>query len=133
MHHTILAFRDLLVTSTSGTVEVVSLPNNRPIKAALYLWPWRIEEEISSQNLPPKPQGTPILPGLKVSCLALAVDIQRLEVIRTVVFQNPVLGAPPQRVTIQSDPLEPLLLMNIFLAAKLQPRPCLNYVLRSAS
>ena len=133
MHPTILALKDLLVTVTARTVEVVSLPANRMANDVVYVWPWRVDEDGSVRRIPIKPQDASMLPNLRVSCLAFAADVETLELVRTTVFQNPVLGSGPQRITIHSDPMDTALLLNLFLAAKVQPRPCLNYVLQASA
>lgn len=133
MHPTILALRDLLVTVTARTVEVVSLPANRMANDVIYVWPWRVDEDRSVRRIPIKPQDASMLPHLRVSCLAFASDVETLEIARTAVFQNPVLGSGLQRIMIHSDPMDAALLLNLFLAAKVQPRPCLNYVLQASA
>lgn len=133
MHPTILALRDLLVTVTARTVEVVSLPANRMANDVIYVWPWRVDEDRSVRHIPIEPQDTAMLPTLRVSCLAFASDVETLELVRTAVFQNPVLGNGLQRIMIHSDPMDSALLLNLFLAAKILPRPCLNYVLQASA
>ena len=133
VHPTILALRDLLVTVTARTVEVVSLPANRMANDVVYVWPWRVDEDRSVRRIPIEPQDASMLPNLRVSCLAFASDVETLELVRTAVFQNPVLGSGPQRIMIHSDPMDAALLLNLFLAAKVQPRPCLNYVLQASA
>ena len=112
MHATINAIKELLASSTSQTIEVVTIPTNRMLKDVLYLWPWRIDEESSGQRLPPNSLSAPVLPILRISCLAFAADLNQLEAVRKVIFQNPVLVGSLQRVTVQPDPLDATLLID---------------------
>jgi hypothetical protein len=131
VHPTLLAFKELLVTSTARTVEVVSLPVNLMANDVVYVWPWRVEEVIRIQRIPSDPQDIPMLPILKINCLVFTVDIEVLELIRAAVFQNSVLVSASSKVIIQSDPIDTAVLLNVFLAANVQLRPCLNYLLQT--
>jgi hypothetical protein len=131
VHPTLLAFKELLVTSTARTVEVVSLPVNLMANDVVYVWPWRVEEEMRIQRIPSATQDIPMLPILKINCLVFAVDIEVLELVRRAVFQNSVLVSESSKVIIQSDAMDTAVLLDVFLAANVQLRPSLNYLLHT--
>ncbi len=133
MHPAVLALSDLLANATAGTVEVVSIPTDRISGDAVQIWPWRVDED---QLIRHTDVGTPVaprIPDIKVSCMVFARDLETLELARIGVLHNPVVSSVDQRIVIRSDPLDSALLLNLFLAARVLPRPCLSCVLQASA
>ena len=107
------------------------MPVNLMANDVVYVWPWRVEEVIRIQRIPSDPQDIPMLPILKINCLVFTDDIEALELVRGAVFQNSVLVNASSKVIIQSDTMDTAVILNVFLAANVQLRPCLNYILQT--
>lgn len=68
-----------------------------------------------------------------MSCLVFASDLELLQAVRVAAIRSPVVVKDDLRVMIQTEPLDSSLLLNLFLAAKMQPCPCLSLVLSASA
>jgi len=133
VHPTVLALKELLAAATAKPVHVVTSPSDGIARDGLTLWAWRVDEDRALRQAPSDPQLVPAPPSLEVSCLVFAADLELLDLARTAIFQGPVRETAGRRVVIRPDSLEPALLLQLLLAAKLEPRPCVNLVLTAAA
>lgn len=133
MHPTILVLKELLAAETAKAIHVVNAPTNGISGDAVCLWAWRIGEDHALRQAPAHPTQRPVAPGLEVSCLVFAPDIDALDRARMALLRSPVVESAGQRILIRHDPLDSTLLLSLFLAAKLEPRPCLNVVLKAVA
>jgi hypothetical protein len=131
VHTTVLALKEFLAVSTRQKIAVVSTPTNRLANDAVSIWVWRIDEESLVHGLPSSALQAPPVPPLTLSCMVYAPDIETLDLVRTTLSQNPMVGPAGQRVMVSLDRLDAVLLVNLFIAVKMLPRPCLNYILRA--
>ena len=133
MHPALLAFKDLLASSTARAVDIVGLPINRMNSDVVYVWPWRVEEIRPIQHIPGGAQDVSVLPSLKIACLVFSANLETLELVSAAAFQSPVLTGASLRTLIQSAPMDVALMSSVFSAAKVQLRPCLSYALQSSA
>lgn len=133
MHPTVLALKELLAATTAKAIHVVYAPTNGIASDAICLWAWRVGEDAAMRQVPSMPARQAAVPPLEVSCLVFAPDLELLDLARTAIFQAPLREGAGQRVVIRHEPLDSALLLKLFLAAKLEPRPCLNVVLKAVA
>jgi len=132
MHPTVLALKEVLATTTKA-VQVVNAPTTGLSSDAVSIWAWRVGEDASLRQRAPDGRPLPAAPVLRISCLVFAADLEALELARAAVFHQPMVASPGGQVSIQYEPLDSTLLLSLFMAARLEPRPCLSYVLRAVA
>jgi hypothetical protein len=133
MHLSILALQGLLQTATTLPTKVVEVATDRMASESVCIWAWRVDEERVLQQVRPGPTQASELPDLRVSCLVFAPDLEVLQAVRVAAIRSPVVVKDGQRVMIHSEPLDSGLLLSLFLAAKMQPCPCLSLVLSATA
>ena len=129
MHPTVLALRGLIETAIGKQIEVTDAPTDRIGADGVRVWVWRIDyaESLLRSQHGIEPTGNSS--GLRVSCLVFAPDLETLQAISTAAFDTPVAADGDQRVTVRHEALDTNLLLSLFIAAKVQLRPCLSFML----
>ena len=133
MHLSVLAFQSVLQAATTKPVKLVDIATDRMASDAVCIWAWRVDEERNLQQVRADHIQIAEPTGLRVSCLVFAPDLEVLQAVRVAAIRSPVVVKDGQRVMIQSEPLNSGLLINLFLAAKMQPCPCLSLVLNASA
>jgi hypothetical protein len=133
MHLSVLALQGVLQAATAMPTKVVDVATDRMASDAVCIWAWRVDEERTLQQVRAGVDRATELPGLRVSCLVFAPNLELLQVARVAAIRSPVVVRDDQRVLIHSDPLDSGLLLNLFLAARMQPCPCLSFVLSASA
>lgn len=133
MHPTVRALRGLIETAIGKPVEVIEAPTDRIGTDGVRLWVWRADHAESHRRSPPGVEAAPGASGLRVGCLVFAPDLGTLQAVGQAAFASPVVVDGDQRVAILHDPLETGLLLHLFVAAKVQLRPCLSLVLTASA
>ena len=126
MHLSVLALQSVLQAATTHSTKVVDFATDRMASDAVCIWAWRVDEERNLQQIRADHIQTAELPGLSVSCLVFAPDLEVLQTVRLAAIRSPVVVKDGQRVMIHSEPLDSGLLLRLFLAAKMQPCPWFN-------
>ncbi len=129
MHLSVLALQGVLQAATTIPTKVMDVASDQMASDAVCIWPWRVDEERALQQVRAGLDHAPELPGLRVSCLVFAPDLELLQAARVAAIRSPVVVQADQRVTIHAEPLDSSLLLSLFLAANIRPRPCLSFVL----
>ena len=133
MHLSVLALQSVLQAATTHSTKVVDVATDRMASDAVCIWAWRVDEERNLQQIRADHIQTAELPGLSVSCLVFAPDLEVLQTVRLAAIRSPVVVKDGQRVMIHSEPLDSGLLLSLFFAAKMQPCPCLSLVLNASA
>lgn len=129
MYRSILALQGVLQAATMKPTRVVDIARDGMASDGVCIWPWRVDEERNFQRVGTDLHQAKDLPGFKLSCLVFAPDLEVLQAVRVAVIRSPVIVSDDRRVMIHSEPLDSSLLLSLFLAAKMQPCPCLSLVL----
>src|SRR6185369_9649958 len=129
---------------TLATQTTVPIRIGRPDDAtALFVWPWRLEEDARVRNAPlPRLPGddsklhtpAPVIHFLVLSTTTLDdTTISGLEAARLALLETPVFEAGNGRVVVAPAPLSANELTDLFTAAAIPLRLCLAYTLRSSA
>jgi hypothetical protein len=133
VHLSVLALQGVLQAATAMPTKVVDVATDRMASNAVCIWAWRVDDERVLQQVRPGPIQPAELPGVKVSCLVFAPNLEVLEAVRAAALRSPLVVTDGQRVMIRSDPLDSGHLLSLFLAAKIRPRPCLSLALNASA
>lgn len=139
--HHLIALRDLLAAET-GQAVVIGRPTEE--ERGLSLWPWKLELQAQTRNLPPERPGgppaakPPVLPPL-VRLLLLAMgqseveQVEALEAASRVIQLQPLFGPADRRGRVWIETIPTSELTAIFTAAGLPLRLCLSCRLESVA
>ena len=82
MHLSVLALQSVLQAATTHSTKVVDVARDRMASDAVCIWAWRVDEERDLQQIRADHIQTVELPGLSVSCLVFAPDLEVLQTVR---------------------------------------------------
>jgi hypothetical protein len=107
----------------------------------IYVWPWRLEEDVHFRNVPPRinPGGTrprqALAKDVHVLIMvrpALTLDgLSKLEAARQAILDQPILDIAGKEVRITIEVLDATTLAALFMAASIPLTICLSAVLSS--
>lgn len=127
--------------SQTGASVGLGRPGDR--SAGIYVWPWRLEEDVATRNLPLRrvPEAGAAAPAATLVTHVLVLvqpaltpgGLALLETARRAILDQPVLDVSGRRVQIQLTNLSHAELAAIFSAAALPLTICLSATLRELS
>ena len=134
------AFCDTLRTQTGAQV-ILGRPNDRA--RGIYVWPWRLEENVSPRVAPPRtnPDGSGTLEASAMNIHFLVLvrppltsdGLSKLDAVRQAILDHPILDVAEKRAQIIFSPLAHHDLAALFTAASLPLTICLSATLREIS
>ena len=133
MHRTVQAFRDRVSAVAASAVAVGAPSDPAADTAGVLVWPWRLEEDAAHRNARAFLDDGIEAPSATVHCLVFARNLELLDRIRKDLHDIPVIRLEDATVRIQAELLPSETLLTLFMAAKVTPRICLAYILRSAA
>ena len=130
VHPSIHALTQVLQAATAMRVGVVDAPVDGMASDDVSIWAWRVDEVGALRQLQRGPEPASALPALQIHCLVFAPDLETLELLKAAAIRSSVAARGEQRVMIHHDALDTGVLLTLFLAARVQVRPCLSFELR---
>ncbi len=106
----------------------VTAPSDRSSRDSVYLWPWRVAEDALLRNSPTAAE----VPRLVVSYLIFSHNLVELEKVRVCIFRNPLIRDDDQSFSVRVESLSSEQQIQLFIASRVRPRPCLSYAVSAS-